>query len=581
MENELKPPAVNYDVIVKGAGYTGLSTALAYAQGGKRVLVLEKNNKPGGRHSRFRRGNFDFCTTAESPEFILTLEKNIRDLGGEIWYKSFITRVKHCSSYYEVHLASGKVITCLLSIDTGNTERHGFTVWLGLDTSLPSTGAQGNSSMILSLTDQRMADRFDHIAEEDYFRVKDETARQIITEYEEKNKIDLRSHIMEMEATSPITWYRFTADSGKRGYSSQIADALHPTVQFSKILKVIDRGHAKSFVIGPDPARGTESLAYFRAGQYISILDQIGNARACKPYSLCCSPKNALGTHDTTYTVMIENNPNGFFSSHALKTWEIGTKLILSGPLGYFYYQPVRDARHIVALAGSSGITPFYSMAAAIADGIEDFDMTILYGSRTTDTILLRDELDSIVRNSHNRIRVVHILSDENREGFEAGFITPELIRKYVNTEDYSIFICGPKAMYEYLHQALPQLGIPERRIRFELPGEFGDPTDDPMYSRDQIGKTFQISIKERDTETTISCRSGQTLMQAIEQAGIVIKAACRSGQCGWCRSLLLSGKVFIPESREYRHQADRKFGWIHPCVTYPLSDIKLEISNN
>ena len=63
--------------------------------------------------------------------------------------------------------------------------------------------------------------------------------------------------------------------------------------------------------------------------------------------------------------------PEGFFSPHALDTWKPGTKLVLSGPLGYAYHMPVRDADHVIALAGSSGITPFFSMASAVADGIE------------------------------------------------------------------------------------------------------------------------------------------------------------------------------------------------------------------
>ena len=57
-----------------------------------------------------------------------------------------------------------------------------------------------------------------------------------------------------------------------------------------------------------------------------------------------------------------------------------------------------------------------------------------------------------------------------------------------------------------------------------------------------------------------------------MEQAGIKAPSRCRSGQCGWCHSMLVSGEVFIPD------EADKKFGWIHPCCSFPLSDIELEI---
>ena len=92
----------------------------------------------------------------------------------------------------------------------------------------------------------------------------------------------------------------------------------------------------------------------------------------------------------------------------------------------------------------------FLTMAAAIADGIEDFSMIILYGSRTADGILLKDEIEAIAARSGGRVKVVHVLSEDVKEGFEHGFITAELIQKYAPEGGYSVFMCGPKAMYTF-----------------------------------------------------------------------------------------------------------------------------------
>ena len=76
-----------------------------------------------------------------------------------------------------------------------------------------------------------------------------------------------------------------------------------------------------------------------------------------------------------------------------------------------------------MAVAGGSGITPFYSMADAIVNGQEDFELTILYGSRTAEGILLKEEIEALAAKSGGRVKVVHVLSDEEREGYELSLI--------------------------------------------------------------------------------------------------------------------------------------------------------------
>nr|HPI88278.1 FAD-dependent oxidoreductase [Spirochaetota bacterium] len=50
----------DYDVIVIGAGNGGLTSSAMLAKGGKRVLLIEKHNVPGGCATSFRRGRFEF-----------------------------------------------------------------------------------------------------------------------------------------------------------------------------------------------------------------------------------------------------------------------------------------------------------------------------------------------------------------------------------------------------------------------------------------------------------------------------------------------------------------------------------------
>ena len=354
-----------------------------------------------------------------------------------------------------------------------------------------------------------------------------------------------------------------------------LAKKLHPNVQYAVVAAIADHGDAKSYTLAPDTDKGVEGLAYFRAGQYVSIALDIGEAKLNKPYTIRSCPKDAL---NGSYTITVKRTAKGFASDYILDNWQVGTKVKLSAPLGEFYYQEMRDAKNVIALAGGSGITPFYSMAAAIADGTEDFNLTILYGSRTKDAILLGAELDAIATASAGKVKVVHVLSDEAAEGCEKGFITAELIQKYAPAADYSVYLCGPKAMYKFMDAELPKLGLKGRRIRKELPGEYGDPTADEKYPKDAAGKTYQITVLIRGESQSVSCRADQTLLDALEKAGIRAPSHCRSGECGWCHSRLVSGDVYIPEDTDGRRMADKKFGWIHPCCSYPLSDVTLDV---
>lgn len=361
--------------------------------------------------------------------------------------------------------------------------------------------------------------------------------------------------------------------------ANRLAQALHPKVQYTRVAKVVDRVDAKSFTLEPDRTRGTSALAYFRAGQYVSVSLGIGKARLSKPYTICSSPKDALGEENTSYTLTIKKSDHGYASEYILGNWTEGSEVEMAAPYGEFYYERLRDAKTVIGLAGGSGITPFLSMAGAIADGIEDFNLTILYGSRTKDAILLQEELDLAAERSGGKVKIVHVLSDENTPGYEHGFLSAKLIQKYAPDDDYSVFMCGPCAMYDFVEGEIGRLNLKKRRVRREVYGDYGDPEAlDDTYPKEAAGKTYQVEVTVFGKTQTVPCRANQTLLSAMEDAGIRAPSHCRGGECGWCHSRLVSGDVFIPKQAPPCRFADAKFGWIHPCCTYPLGDVGLDV---
>ncbi len=358
-----------------------------------------------------------------------------------------------------------------------------------------------------------------------------------------------------------------------------VAQALHPKVQHLVISAIKEQaGNAKSYILEPAPGTETKSLAYFRAGQYLSVRLRIGQSLITRPYSISSSPKEALNGR---YALTIKRLDDGFASNFIFDNWQVGTVIEASAPQGEFTFEPLRDARNIVGLAGGSGVTPFYSLAQAIADGTEDATLTLLYGSRRHDEILLKKELEALAASS-SRIKVVHVLSnDSEAEGYEQGFLTADLVRKYAPAGDFSIFICGPANMYRFLKKELAQLELPRRRLRYEMFGDYKDPENDKDFPHTAIGKSFRLRVEMQGKRETIQARSGESILVAMERAGIAAPSSCRSGECGFCRSRVVSGSYYIPEGLDYRRMADLKLGYIHPCCTFAAGDLHIRMASD
>lgn len=353
---------------------------------------------------------------------------------------------------------------------------------------------------------------------------------------------------------------------------NNFAREMHPDYQTFVVAEIIDHAAAgaKSYILKRADGK---SASYFRAGQYISLKLPIGDSFVTRPYSFSSSPKWAL---EGKVAITVKVVPDGFASNWILENLKVGDTVKGSEGLGQFYYQKYRDAKDVIAVAGGSGITPFLSMAYAIRDGIEDFNLTILFNSRTEDSILFKKEFDEICA-ATDKVKIVHVLSREEKDGFEHGHITAELIRKYA-PETYSVFICGPESMYRFVSGEVAKLGLEKKFVRQELLGTTKTVWEQPGYPADKKDKIFKLTVRQGTTETVCDCSANEPILTAIERAGIKAPSRCRSGECGWCRSRVISGEVFIPSETDGRRWGDKQCSEIHPCASFALSDLTIVI---
>lgn len=346
---------------------------------------------------------------------------------------------------------------------------------------------------------------------------------------------------------------------------NELAKRLHPAAQYLKIAEIVQETHdAKSFVLVPDEEAGTRELAPFKAGSYINVRTTLAGSVARRTYSLSSSPKEAL---EGKYRITVKLKEGGFLSAWLHNEAKVGDKLTATEPGGHVTHSGIRDCKKVVALAGGSGITPFMSMAKALDEGTEDFEMTLLYGARTEADLVFRADFDAIAARCP-KVKVVYVLSEEQKEGFEAGFITAELIKKYAGAEQFSIYAVGPGAMCDFLDRELPKLGLAQKFIRMER-------TEDVCDAGEV--KDYTLTVHYRDELHTIPARSDETVLTAFERAGLAVNNKCRVGYCGFCRSRLVKGEYHANRYERLRI-ADKQFHYFHPCCSYPMSDMEIEV---
>lgn len=290
------------------------------------------------------------------------------------------------------------------------------------------------------------------------------------------------------------------------------------------------------------------------------------NNVVARTYSLSSSPKEAL---NNIYKVTIKRKSDGLLSSYLLDEAKVNDKLIASEVGGNLTYNKLRDAKNVIALAGGTGITPFLSMAKAINEKSEDFNLTILFGVRTLKDKIFEKEFKEIEENTNHKVKVVYVLSEENNPNYEHGFIDVNLIKKYApKDEQYSIFAAGPSAMIEFLDKELSKLNLEKKFIRIERTATNLDISDSSIYN---------IKVNCEHEVYEIKANANETILTALERSGLPIRSKCHLGGCGFCRSRIIKG-TYVATKYEKLRMTDKKYHFFHPCCSYPTSDMEIEI---
>jgi len=348
---------------------------------------------------------------------------------------------------------------------------------------------------------------------------------------------------------------------------NKLAKLLHPHRQEMVVTEVIEENATmKTYVL--KSASGQE-LAYFNAGDYIPVFVEIDGNQIERPYALASSPKEST---DGIYAISVKKANGGYVSSWIHENWKVGSAVTVGGPGAGLNYNPIRDSKHIIALAGGIGITPMRSMAKALIDGDIDCDITLFYGANTLEEVAYAQEWKTLEAAAGGKLKVVTVIANEEVEGCEKGFITLDMVKKYCEIDNSSWFICGPAGMEKAVKGFLEPLNIPRRYVRFGMGGDSGYHTAD--------ANTCKITVHFKGETRIIDALCSETVLMALEKAGYQPAVKCRSGKCGFCRSLVVNGTYESVVEEDGVRRADRKYGYIHPCSTRPTGDLEIIVQS-
>ncbi|CAI8971744.1 Flavohemoprotein [Pseudomonas fluorescens] len=303
-----------------------------------------------------------------------------------------------------------------------------------------------------------------------------------------------------------------------------------------------------------EPADGA-GLPLFQAGQHLPLRFNIDGDVHIRTYSLSSAPS------DDFFRISVKRD--GRVSTHLHEQIRVGDLLEARAPQGHFTVAP-HERRPLVLLAAGVGITPLLSMLREVVyQGLRTRRIRptwFIQSSRTLADQPFRRELDRLLEDAGDAVRVVRLLSQPEAEAIQgedfdlSGRIDVALLKDLLTVEDYDqpdFVVCGPGSFTQALYDGLRELDIRDSRIHAET---FGPSTlrrrpdpdavviEQPPAATTSVPVVFQRSAKEARWQP-----DGGSLLELAESRGLRPEFSCRGGSCGTCKTRLISGQVHYP----------------------------------
>ena len=320
-----------------------------------------------------------------------------------------------------------------------------------------------------------------------------------------------------------------------------------------RVVAMLPEGADAVTVVFDDPAHHAE---HFEAGQYLTLEVPINGERVRRAYSLATAPC------DGGLAITVKRVPGGLMSNWIHDRLSEGDLVRCFGPSGHFTAGPPPEEgpRRLLLVAGGSGIVPLQAVARQVLHDEPDAEVTLVYGSSALERAIFAAPLQQQVLSDAPRLRLRWVFETAPVKGNGPAFTLADVLGDTNLGGIHRAMVCGPDAMRAAVRQALLEAGLPADRLFEE---NFVSPR------RGAVSDSVQSAVFESlDGDQAITLRPGDTLLEAVLNAGVSVPFSCCSGGCGACRVHIIDhvDHVVLDEPNTVTSE-DRSRGDVPACL--------------